>query len=64
MIPTIEINTDVQTCAQCNKKGKGFYKNKQGKYVCHKCVLKNIKTMSIRDKKTKRIRWIGSDTEP
>lgn len=50
MTHTIEISTDIQICSQCGKKGKDFYKNKQGTYICNKCVLKNIET--LRGKKT------------
>jgi len=41
---TINISPDKKTCAQCNKSGKGYYEvpSKPGKYICPKCVLKNI----------------------
>ena len=41
---TINVSFDEQTCAQCGKTGKGFYEatNSPGKYICQKCVLKNI----------------------
>jgi len=43
-IPTININTDKQICAQCGKEGTGYYEaiNSKEKYICHKCVIKNI----------------------
>ena len=42
---TINVSCDEQKCSQCGKKGKGFYEatNAPGKYICPKCVLKNVK---------------------
>ncbi len=41
---TLNVSCDKQTCAQCGNVGKGYYEatNAPGKYLCHKCVLKNI----------------------
>lgn len=47
---TLNISCDKQVCCQCGKKGTGYYEatNAPGKYICQKCVLKNI------ERKTKR----------
>jgi hypothetical protein len=41
---TITISTDKEVCIKCGKKGTGFFecKDAPGKYICQKCVLKNI----------------------
>jgi len=41
---TITVSMDKQVCALCGKRGTGYYEgiNTPGKYVCHKCILKNI----------------------
>jgi len=38
----INVTLDKKICGQCGKKGKGFYQNSQGKYICQECVLKNL----------------------
>ena len=40
----ITVEMDERKCEQCGRMGKGFYEipSAPGKYVCHKCVLKNI----------------------
>ena len=49
----IRVSMDKQICGQCGKRGKGYYeaKNAPGKYICQKCVLKNIE---IRAKSVRR----------
>ena len=46
-MPTCEINVSMkqERCAQCGKIGKGMYqaRNDNTKYICQKCVIKNIK---------------------
>lgn len=39
---------DNKTCAQCGKRGTGYYEvpNAHDKYICQKCVLENIKHKS------------------
>jgi hypothetical protein len=43
---TIKISVDKKICVQCGKQGKGFYEcqNAPGKYICQKCVMRNIDT--------------------
>ena len=40
----INVSCDKQVCAQCGKIGKGYFEStsEKGKYICHKCVIKNI----------------------
>jgi hypothetical protein len=40
---TINISTDKQICGQCKKPKKGCYKTKDGRWICHNCVMSNIK---------------------
>ena len=40
----IEVSADKQRCGQCGKIGTGFFKchNDSTKYICDKCIMKNI----------------------
>lgn len=40
----INVSVDKEICAQCGKKGVGFFEamNAPGKFICGKCVEKNI----------------------
>ena len=38
----IEISTDKQKCIQCNKIKKGCYRQKDGNFICIKCIFENI----------------------
>ena len=40
----INVSCDMKPCAQCGKKGKGYFEctNAPGKYICMDCINKNM----------------------